>query len=144
MIKTKNIIDIIKGDINISKLKLMIKNRTSGEVYATMSNYIADEILFVFKNEDTSTALTCKDFIENIKYESEDECWELTYFSKETREVEGPDLATALVDLIISFPIKVYLGSVGDDPTAYLRDRNVVKNIVALEITSDALYLITR
>jgi len=141
MIKTKNIIDIINGDINImSKLKIMIKNATNGEIYPIMNSSVADEILFVcFAEEPKLKPVTCKEFIWDIWYESQNRMWEAIYF-KETK-LSDSDLETALIDLIVSFPIKIYLGSFCD-PQSYVGNKNIVKDILAVEVTVDTLYLL--
>jgi len=139
IIKTKNIIDIINGDAKtINKLKLMLKNRTTGETYSTMPNYIMDNILFMCIDENPeSESITCEDFIINIKRESEDEMWEESYFPEGCNE-------EALIDLIVGFPIKVYLGALEEAPVCFLKDEKIVKNIVAVEVTADTLYLVVR
>lgn len=140
---TLDITKIINGLKNPKDIKLKIKNKTTKEVHEIANTYVADGILFLFTSK--SDEFSYQEFMARIDDESQNQCWK-TFLEEEYGYTEECGLDVLAKDLVMKFPLKVYLGSHGDCPMAHYRNSNLVKDIIDIDFdrVNHTVYLIVK
>ena len=154
MIETVEILKVIKN-INQSKLDttyLRVKNTLTNEVKGVSYNYVADEILFLFTNENVNNR-TVSNYLNNLKAEAEDKCWN-SYVEIPERYTHPDCIPEDAVDeltlsdeemsdgrytVVTNLETRVYFGDKADCPIKNFKETSVFKGI---EVSEEAITLL--
>lgn len=124
---TENILKAINGlEGRGDNYNLKVLKKDTNELFGTYSNYVADEILFIFTKKDVNR--TCSDYKRCIEYESDCEDWddraieniveEQNLDSKDIEFIDKEELYNEKMNIVIGLPTRIYFGEDGDCPIA--------------------------
>jgi len=142
IINSNDIVEKLKNSDFENSLNLFIKDHSNGRTYATLHNYVEDDILFIFTTKELTSPRDYNDFMKNIKDEGEDESLIFALLKALPVGTSMVEFSTELIKEIMEFPLRVYLGDIQDEIIDLFGDEDKVKSVVNLEVIGDTLYLI--
>ena len=135
MLKTTDILKKIK-EVGNEELALKVKNTKTGDILNVEYNYVADEVLFLFASK--SGTGTVKNYLSQLQYESQDDCWD-SYIDNEDDSLSPEEFLKRKYDLITEFNSRVYVGDTNECP---IRNFHQTFEMTGMEVTPNEFILL--